>query len=80
MQREVVFTMQVPLPHGGKLKKIQEINRFCLHQARFPIERRYVEGKVNVAWGSSYIDSVGVMELGFTDKSDATLFKLAYNP
>lgn len=77
---DVVFTMRVPLPSTGKLRAIQAINHFCLHSARFPIERKYVEGKHESAWGGSYSDPIGVIELGFTHKSDATLFKLAYNP
>lgn len=74
MTREVVFRMVLPLPRINKIGFIQELNRFCLHQARYPIERKYMSSEDRLDYGLNFI------ELGFTDKSDATLFKLQWNP
>lgn len=64
----VEHTMKVPLPEGRKLMAIQEINRFCNRNTQHPVQRRLVEVKSEMH-----------MEMVFTSKSDATLFKLSFN-
>ena len=64
----VEHKMKVPLPQGRKMAAIQEINRFCNRNAQHPVQRRLVEIRSEVH-----------MEMIFSSKSDATLFKLSFN-
>lgn len=56
---------------GKKIRQIQEVNRFCLHQAKGRATRRYLERCRDR-------DFEG-LEVSFENPNDAVLFKLSFN-
>lgn len=74
---ETSHTLFIDMPLTGKLTLIREVNHFALHSAQGSVSKHLKQVDITL-YGVPTTKTV--MEINFSLKSDAALFKLGFNP